>query len=188
MMSIALCLALDLPTRLTVQEEKGVDAPGFSIGAHVGWFESKDADDGEVYYGLQARIYLLKWLGIEGSVDVQKQDFLDEDADLTTVPVQLTGMIFLMPDSPLRPYVLAGAGWYFHEVEYDGALSNLDDEDDSSFGVHVGGGLELLLGKILMLYADLRYTFLDEPGVDNSQLDEEEFDFWQVAAGAALAF
>lgn len=189
-----LCLAageVELPARLMAQEEKQeakTDAPGFSIGAHVGWFEYKDAEDGEVFYGLQARLYLLKWLALEGSIDFQKQDFLDDDADLTIVPVQLTGLLFPLPDSPLRPYLLAGAGWYFMDVEYKGSLSALDDDDDAMFGVHVGGGLEFLIGRMLMIYADLRYTFLDEPGVDNSQLEDEEFDFWQAAIGAGIAF
>lgn len=192
-----LCLAVaadvedPLPLALTVQEEKAkkdVDAPGFSIGAHVGWFEYKDAEDGDVFYGLQARIYLLKFLGLEGSIDFQKQDFLDDDADLTIVPVQLTALLFPLPESPLRPYLLAGAGWYFFDVEYKGSLSSLSDEDDDMFGFHFGGGLEILLGKILLLYADVRYTFLDEPGIDNSDLEDEEFDFWQAAVGAAIAF
>ena len=197
MISLMLCLAAaagaveDLPAQLWAQEpekESKVDAPRFSIGAHVGWFENKDAEDGEVFYGLQARVYLLRWLGIEGSIDFQKSDFIDDDAELTTVPVQLTGLLFPLPHLPFRPYVLAGAGWYFTEVEYKGALSNLDDEDESAFGFHFGAGAEILLGKILLLYADIRWTFIDEPGVDNSQLDDEEWDFWQASAGVAIAF
>lgn len=194
MLSIAMCLGLamgaveELPTRLMAQDEEKTDAPRFSIGAHVGWFEAKDAEDGEVFYGLQARVYLLRWLGIEGSIDFQKQDFIDDDAELTTVPVQLTALLFPFPHLPFRPYALAGAGWYFTDVEYKGALSNLEDEEESAFGFHVGGGAEILLGKLLMLYADLRYTFIDEPGVDNGQLDEEEWDFWQASVGVGFAF
>ena len=39
-----------------------------------------------------------------------------------------------------------------------------------------------------MLHGDFRYTFLDEPGTDNSQLDEEKFDFWQFTVGASLTW
>ena len=165
-----------------------MDAPRFSIGLHLGWFEAKDAEDGEAFYGLQARLYLLRWLGIEGSIDFQKSDFADDDAELTTIPVQLTGLLFPFPHLPFRPYGLLGAGWYFTEVKYNGALSNFDDEEESAFGFHLGFGAEILLGKLLMLYGDVRYTFLDEPGVDNSDLDDEEMDFWQVTIGAGLAF
>lgn len=179
-----------LPTTLRAQEpeEKEVDLPRVSIGVHAGWLEMKDAEDGEVFYGAQVRLYLLRWLAVEGSVDVNKQEFIDDDAELTTVPVQLTGLLFPFPDLPVRPYALAGVGWYFQDVEFDGPLETLDDEDDNTFGFHVGAGVEILLGRVLLLYADVRYVWLDDPEFDTVEIEEEDFDFWQAAAGIGIAF
>lgn len=175
-----------LPKKLSAQDD--VDPPRVSIGVHVGWLEMKDAEDGEVFYGAQIRLYLLPWLAVEGSVDVSKQDFLDDDAVLTTVPVQVSALLFPFADLPVRPYLLAGVGWYFQDVEFDGPLSAIDDDKDSTFGYHVGAGLEVLLGRVLMLYADVRYVWLDDPEFDSVEIEEEDFDFWQAAAGIAIAF
>jgi hypothetical protein len=202
-LATAICLAFggvetaeedaSIPDRLFVSEPqdggKEGHAPRFAIGAHVGWFEMKDAEDGEMFYGLHARLYFLKIFAVEGSIDFAKQDFLDDDAELTTVPVQLTGLVLLpLGDLPLRPYGLIGLGWYFSEVEYSDGLAGASDDSDSTFGAHLGFGAELLLGKTLMLHADLRYVFIDEPDVDNSSFEDEEFDFFQISIGASLAF
>jgi outer membrane protein W len=192
LLALALDLADPLPTRLLVQEEKeanGPDLPGLSIGLHVGWMEMKDAEDGEVFYGAQLRVYLLPFLALEGSVDVNKQEFIDDDVEVRTIPVQVSALIFPFPKmGAARPYALAGAGWYFQDVEFDNALESIDDDDDNTFGWHVGAGLEVLLGKILMIYADVRYIWLDDPEFDSVEIEEEEFDYWQVAAGIGLAF
>lgn len=195
MIAALLALSLDvadpLPTRLLAQEkeeEKGPDLPGLSIGVHAGWMEMKDAEDGEVFYGAQIRLYFLRFLALEGSVDVNKQEFIDDDAEVRTIPVQVSALLFPFPDSAVRPYALAGAGWYFQDVEFDNALESFDDDDDNTFGWHVGTGLEILLGKMFMLYGDVRYIWLDDPEFDSVEIEEEEFDYWQAAAGIALAF
>ena len=199
LLAIALASMLDLPSAppeenlpvsLAAVEPAliGADEPRLAVGVHLGWLQLKDAEDGEMFYGLHARLYLLNFLAVEGSVDFSKSDFADDDAELTLMPVQVTGLLFPLPSLPIRPYGLAGAGWYFQDVEYSGSLSGLSDDSDSTFGVHLGVGAELLLGRLIMLHADLRYIFMDEPDVDNSQLDDEEFDYWQVMIGGSLAF
>ena len=179
----------DLPTTLAAEPAAlAADPPKFAIGLHLGFLQLKDAEDAEMFYGIHARAYLLPWLALEGSIDFAKSDFIDDDAQMTLVPVQATGLLIPFPDLPIRPYGLAGAGWYFSDVEYSGTLSASDDESDSAFGVHLGFGAEVLLGDLLVLHADFRYIFLDEPSVDNSQLEDEEADYWQLMIGASLGF
>jgi hypothetical protein len=38
------------------------------------------------------------------------------------------------------------------------------------------------------IFADFRWIFLDEPNVDNSQIEEEEFDYGQVTLGLGIKF
>ncbi len=173
----------ELPTSLAADPP-----PGAALGAHLGYLRMRDAENGTEFYGVHLRVYLADWLAVEGSADFAQSDFADDDAELTLVPVQATGLLFPFPDGPLRPYALAGGGWYYEQVDYSGSLSTLDDERADSFGVHVGFGAELRLGRSFMLHGDFRYTFLDEPGVDNSRLDEEEWDFWQFTVGGSLTW
>ena len=175
------------PMSLAEPARIGPDGPRISIGLHMGWFQMNDAEDGEIFYGIHARFYFLRIFAVEGSIDFAEQEFEDDDVTLSTVPVQLTGMLMPFQGLPIRPYGLIGVGWYFHDVEYSGSLSGLEDEDDSTLGVHLGIAAELLLGDLIMLHLDLRYVFLDEPDLD-SNVDDEEFDFWTIAFGAAIAF
>jgi outer membrane protein with beta-barrel domain len=165
-----------------------VDQPRFAVGVHLGWFQMNDAEDGELFYGIHGRAYFAKMFAIEASIDVAEQDFLDDDATLSLVPVQVTGMIFLPLDSAIRPYGLVGIGWYFTDIDYSGDESLSDDESDNTFGFHLGVGAEMLVGKLIMLHADLRYVFFDEPDFDNDSIDGENFDYWQLSIGAAIAF
>ena len=198
MLAFALLAMLDLPS--TPPEERlpltlaasepdiiGADEPRFSVGLHFGWLQLKDAEDAELFYGLHARVYLMKFFALEGSVDFSQSDVADDNAELTLMPVQLTGMFYPLPGIFIRPYGLAGLGWYFEDVEYSGSLSGVSDDSDSTFGAHLGAGAELLLGRLFMLHADFRYIFMDEPDVDAS-LDDEEYDFWQFTIGGAIAF
>lgn len=165
------------------------EAPsGLSVGVHVGYFEMRDAEEGELFYGIHARLHFLKYLAAEASIDIAKADFIDDDAQFDIIPVQVTGMIFPFPEWPVSPYLLAGAGWYYTQVEYSGSLAGLSDDTESVFGAHIGAGAEIRLGSHLMIHLDLRYIFIDEPDVDNSSLQDEEFDYWQIMLGGSLSF
>lgn len=168
---------------------RGEEKPfAFSIGPRVGYIRTRDADDGTWLVGVQARVRILKFLGVEGSVGYHQDEFLDGDVKLHTYPVELTGLIYLFPDLPFEPYGLVGVGWYYTRFTYHDSLSSLDDETDSQFGVHVGAGAAIDIGARASINGDFRWIFLDEPGVDNSDLEDEEFDRWQITAGINFGF
>ena len=161
---------------------------GFSLGPRVGYLKTRDADRGTWLVGVQARLRILKFLGVEGAVSYHQDEFLDGDVKLHTYPVELTGLLYPFPDLAFELYGLAGVGWYYTRYTFHGALSAADDETDSLFGVHVGAGAAIDLSRRASINADFRWIFLDEPGVDNGDLDEEEFDRWQVTAGLNFGF
>ncbi len=163
-------------------------APRFSLGPAAGYLRARDADRGTWFGGLQVRARLAPVLAVEGSITFHQDEFLDGDVEVTRYPVQVTALLYPLGDGPLRPYGLAGAGWYSTRYEYGGLLSPFEDESDRSFGFHAGAGLEIGLGPSASIFADFRWIFLDEPGVDNSRLEDEEFDYGQVALGLSLQF
>lgn len=163
----------------------------FTAGLRVGYLRAPDADRGTWTGGVQARLYLLEgYLGAEASIEFHQDEFADGDIVVTTYPVQVTGLVFPLAgqkELPIQPYGLVGFGWYYTRIDYDASLGT-DDETERFTGVHVGVGGDLKLGENFVLNADFRWVFVDEPGVDNSNLDEEEWDFWQATGGVSFKF
>jgi opacity protein-like surface antigen len=171
------------PDAEALAEGEGMKGMSFMLGARVGYMQGKDADKGNWLGGVQARLYIVEFLAVEGSIEFHQDEYLDGDATLTFYPVQVSTLLSPFTQWPVRPYVLGGAGWYYTRIDYHDALETLDSETDHFFGFHVGGGAELSLGKSLVLSADFRYVFVDEPGVDNSQIENEDWDYWEITGG-----
>lgn len=177
---------------LTLQAPPAWQDMDFVVGARVGYLHGRDADRGTWTGGVQARLYVLEgYLGVEASIEFHQDEFLDGDVTVTTYPVQVTALLFPLAgqkEIPVQPYGLFGAGWYYTHTNYQGSLNATDDETDSTHGFHAGAGGEIKLSDKFVLNGDFRWVFIDEPGVDNSQLEDEEFDFWQVTAAVSYKF
>ena len=152
-----------------------------------GFINARGADRGTWFGGIQARLRFLRYLAVEGSVSFHQNRYADGDVVVTQYPVQVTAMILPFPDGPLDPYVLAGGGWYYTRIDYDDSIGGGSDTE-SVFGIHVGAGTNLWLTPKLSLFGDFRWVFIDEPGVDNSNVRNEEFDYWQVTFGMNFRF
>ena len=83
-------------------------------------------------------------------------DFLSgrsEDFSQRTVPVTLSGLFLLLPDSAITPYGVIGGGVHFTQLSYgNGRFVH----DITEFGGHIGGGIKLRLGRDFALGADVR--------------------------------
>jgi len=167
---------------------EGETPMAFYLGARVGYLRGRDAEKGSWLGGVQGRLFLHDMIAVEGSVEFHRDEYLDGDVLVTFYPVQVTAMVFPIPKLDLRPYVLAGAGWYYTRVDYEDELGWYDSETEHAFGIHVGGGVELNTGSKITLNADFRYVFIDEPGVDNSDLEKEEWDYWEITGGINFRF
>jgi len=173
------------------QEGRGDDPggrPQFSLGPVAGYIRARDADRGTWFGGIQARMRFMRFFAVEGSITFHQDEYQDGDVVVTQYPVQLTALFFPFPDSQVRPYGLVGAGWYYTRFQYDGLFSAFKDETDRLFGVHVGAGVEVDLDRTVSIFADFRWIFLDEPNVDNSQIEDEEFDSGQLTLGLSVRF
>lgn len=159
---------------------------GFSIGPVGGFLKARDADEGTWFAGAQARLRFLRILAAEAAITFHQNEYNDGDTRVTQYPVQLSLMLFPLPNFPVSPYVVGGVGWYYTRIDYSGALSAIDNETDHWFGGHVGGGAELLPSRSISLFADFRYIFID-PKTDIQNVSGNA-DYWQVLFGLGFGF
>src|SRR4051812_14673317 len=86
-----------------------IDAGHVSLGGRGTWYDPKDGD-AKWYGGGQLRFYGSTF-GLEGSADYRQDE--QGGTKVETFPVQASLLAFIMPGSPVRPFLLAGTGWYF---------------------------------------------------------------------------
>ncbi len=175
-------LSLDLPA-----DDDKDSRPQFTFGPMGGYLKAREADKGTWFGGVQARVRFLRVLAVEASISFHQNRYADGDVVVTQYPVQLSALLLPITSGPLDPYVLAGGGWYYSRIDYDDSIGGGDDTD-RSFAVHVGAGTNVRLSPQVSLFADFRWVFLDEPGVDNSNIEDEEFDYRQITFGLSFGF
>lgn len=89
----------------------------------------------------------------------------------------VTGMLYALP----MVYGAIGAGWYNFNIDYAGSLG-IADETTQEFGYHLGGGVELPLGN-LILRGDIRYVFLNLKLDNMPNAKDIKSDFYVITAG-----
>ena len=132
------------------------DGGKFGVGIRGGWYKVLDANDGKIYGGLQARWKVFPALAIEGLVDYRPEETFPGNRKVTSYPVLVSALFYLIPGAPVSPYLLVGGGWYYSKVEDSQGSTYTND-----FGAHVGGGLDFRLAPNVVLNADVRYYFLN---------------------------
>ncbi len=160
-MGIGLTILVFCPIgALAADESEGTVVPGFGLGPRAGFYKPKDADEGKFTGGLQTRFRVFPFLGIEGSVDYHQTDFANGSVRVRTYPVMVSGLLYFYPKPGISPYLLAGVGWHFQDVEFRTNPSQ-PTVRSNQFGGQAGGGLDIPLGDRVTLDADVRYIFLD---------------------------
>jgi opacity protein-like surface antigen len=137
-------------------------AQGFGVGGRFAWVTAdSDADvDSVRFTGGQIRLMSQRW-GLEVSLDRHSESFDLLNEKVTQTPIQAS-LLLRLGGRSVSPFLLAGPGWYKTKVEPIDGPDDADLEiDETEFGWHAGGGLEILLGRHLGLHGDYRYTFLD---------------------------
>jgi opacity protein-like surface antigen len=117
------------------------------------------------FWGGYARVHLVGSLGFEFAMDYQSETNDAETAKIRNTPIQVSALL-LNPNKSFAPYLLGGLGWYRHKIE---ALDNgktVATANVTDFGYHLGGGLQLKFGRHAAIFADYRYVWVDENGLD----------------------
>jgi opacity protein-like surface antigen len=150
----------------------GARAQLFGVGvrmASVSGPESpavEDTDSSRLrFWGGFARLHLAGSFGVEVSMDYQSETNDAETARIRNTPIQVSALL-LSPNKSFSPYFLGGLGWYKHKVEALDGGKTVATAYATDFGYHVGGGLQVKLGRHAAIFADYRYVWVDENGLD----------------------
>lgn len=150
-----------------------VVAPGFSLGVRGAYMNDPDVDfdEGEGFGGVAARIHIFDFLSIEGLATWHRED--DDDVETDIVPMQLSALIYLIPNSVFCPYLIGGVGWYWVQVEFDHPFEAFDFEE-TQFGFHAGLGFDIQVAEHFSITIDGRYIWLEDsddflPGVSDDE-------------------
>jgi len=176
---ILVILTLILGTAVfTASAQSAADRAGisdtFGFGPRLGYYNAQDADQGNFYYGIQARFRPGAIVGIEAAAEYSAgQEFGIGNSTVKTsfVPVTLSLLLFAPVSEHFAPYGVAGLGAYFTRYSPSGVLEELGFESDSDFnlGYHLGFGIEIPFSNSIAINIDYRYLWL------NSNDNEESF-------------
>jgi opacity protein-like surface antigen len=136
--------------------------PAVGIGGRMSMVRGdEDLDtDRERFLGGQFRFRLSPRTALEIALDRRSETNEAETVRVSEYPLQASLLLFPVR-SVLSPYVLGGAGWYWHRQELLGGDEDVELVSTRDFGWHAGIGAELRLGSHAGLHGDYRYTFLD---------------------------
>lgn len=131
----------------------------WSVGAHLTGIGTNQKVDGDMVAlgggGAHLRYRGFRW-GAELSADILGTSFLDGGAKRLSVPIQASGLLYLIPQGTFNLYLLGGVQVVPNAVEWN--LPNLqDDQAFFQFGAQAGVGAELNLGRFIALTGDVRF-------------------------------
>ena len=149
-------------------------AQSFMIGPQLGYFApSEEGSDGSLLFGGAARLKLGS-LGVEAAINYRSEK--SEDYGVTTkatfYPIMVSGLLYPLPIL----YATAGIGWYNIKAEIESSYFDYS-ETFSEIGYHIGGGVELPLGNMI-LSGDIKYIFLKyqfEEGYSSADVKADGF-------------
>ena len=170
---ILVILTLILGTAVLTASAQISNTLGF--GPQLGYYNAHDADQANLYYGIQARFRPGSIVGIEAAVEYRAgQEFGIGNSTVKTsfVPVTVSLLLFAPISQYFAPYGVLGVGAYFTRYSPSGVLEDLGFESDSDFnlGYHLGFGAEVPLSNNIAISLDYRFLFL------NPNDNEESFE------------
>lgn len=139
----------------------------FSLGGRAVYYDPIDGNDAW-RGGAQARLYLTEMFAIEASMDYRKNDF--GDSTVRTFPLQLSGLVYLLPGKRLSPFLLGGGGWYYTDVDGPGGFEDVQQR----FGLHGGGGVQLMLSRHWSVDGSYRFVWLERIRAQGNQKFQDE--------------
>lgn len=144
----------------------------FNAGNRTHW-DSKTGFAGEVAFGH----YMIPMLALEfgagyfeskGSPAAQNGDL-----KLKVVPLVATAKV-LIPLGMLEPYGLAGIGAYITDLEVHDNTNTLKGSTEVTYGLHVGGGLNINFQKNMFVGVEGKYLWA-EPSFGGEHLKLDGF-------------
>jgi opacity protein-like surface antigen len=162
--------------------------PSSLIGVRAGFVMATDAEEAVPFIGAGLRLPIADVAAVEFTVDYWTDEYEDGDAEITHIPVMISGMFYFPIETPTTtPYILAGVGMHSIDIEYSGALSGEENDSDAEFAFHAGAGLELTLSPNLKVHMDVRWILMD-PDPEAAALEDTDFEAVQFSFALSLRF
>ena len=176
--------AVILPCTLAVL--CGIAVPGLAEGAgeygvHVAYSKAADSVEGNYLVGGHMELRPVPLLGLRGAVGYRSDErfqlgTLDAGhVRVRSVPITLSGKLYLPMTPVASPFLQAGAGWYRVHYDYPDVLqraTGLDDQSVTTFGWHLGAGMRVGIAPKVSLSGEAQYVFVDP----DKKLDPEVRD------------
>ncbi len=105
--------------------------------------------------GVHFRTKLTRRWGLELSFDYLRRDGDQSRYVQETMPLMLSGMFHVFPDSPIDLYALAGVGVHFTNLSY---AEGLFEHHALEFAGQLGAGVQVRFGDHFAIYADVRFV------------------------------
>jgi hypothetical protein len=153
-------MSLDEFTLAAVEPEPAAAPADFEllIGIHIGAAGAYDADNPCFLFGGGVRAHILPWLGADATIDFQTKQRIADQVSIFQVPFEFAGLFYLPIEAPVRPYGLVGIGFTITDVTLPGS-----DKTDLNLLFLIGFGAELELANNLLVDANLRFVFCQDP-------------------------
>ena len=146
--------------------------PGAGIGVQVAVELSPDARGANASAGVHYRFRLTGGLGIEAGIGYRQATYdviAGSSIRLQSIPVTGAILLFPLPDHPVQPYLLAGAGYYLVRLRGQNLPEGFDGTENQ-LGFLAGAGVEAQVSHGVSLFLDGRYTFLPVDTLQELQL------------------
>ncbi len=163
------------PTSLAQSAEGAEHASGdwreIYFGGRLSWLEVEDVDEGDLNLGAFVGGRILRYVALNGALDYHSADFDLDSRETYALTVSIEAYPMKRKVS-VQPYLLAGLGLYESRFEITDCCGNtIIDDTEYEFGVHAGGGLDIIIkrngSERLALNLELRRIFTDEENEDD---------------------
>ena len=150
-------------------------------GPHIAYTKSAGSDEGNYLVGGHLELRPLPFFGVRGAVDYRSSErFQVGTLDggtvrVTSVPVTVSGKLYLPLAPAASPFLMGGGGWYRVHYDYSDVVqraTGFADQSVTTFGWHIGAGLRLGLASNVSLTGEAQYVFVDP----QKKLDSEVRD------------
>ncbi|MBK9375698.1 MAG: outer membrane beta-barrel protein [Holophagales bacterium] len=179
---------LALLALILVAPPVSADGFGMDLGIHGGVVGTDGGNGSSFVGGAQARFHLFWIIGAEARASYYSDSYdLGQlgSVDIENVPVQISGMLYLIKLPKVGLYILGGGTYSSLKVNGSDVVG-MGEVTDSKWSAHAGAGLDIHLSKTISLNGDVRYVFLNADSVDEafeSAVADYNGDFWAGTIG-----
>jgi Outer membrane protein beta-barrel domain len=155
-------------------------ALGLKVGGHAGVSHTGGDIDSDTFIGGGVvRMDFLWLLTGELAIDYKEDSIGDDLGDISTVPIQLSALIRIIP----VVYGTVGVGWYNVDASEDltDQVEELDDVSDAA--LHLGLGAEFPVSNRWSVIGDYRYIWLKYDLGDVGDAFSDDANFYTFTGG-----